>query len=178
MVCMVDISSYGPRVADILALDGGGARLMPLASGTCSSPAALNLLKTAVPRELFPESRNPEAAMAGLYLYFSCMDEAHALAQDIETPDGSFWHGILHRQEPDAGNATYWFRRVGSHAIFPDLRTAAEALGYRGGGTWDPFAFINACEEARRSGNKARELLLQKVQLAEWQLLFHHCAKG
>ena len=114
--------------------------------------------------------------MAGLYLYFSCLDEAHNIAQSIETPDGSFWHGIMHRQEPDAGNAGYWFRRVGRHAIFPELRAAADSLGYPAGPSWDPFAFIDACEKARRNAGSPQELLLQKVQLAEWQLLFHHCA--
>jgi hypothetical protein len=173
---MFDLTSYGPRVGEILALDGRGDRLMPLASGTCSSAEAYRRLKAASPADLFPRSRAPEAAMAGLYLYFSCLDEAHTLAQAIETPDGSFWHGIMHRQEPDAGNSGYWFRRAGTHPIFPDLRDAAEALGYAAGPAWDPIAFIDACEAARRQPGSDRELLLQKVQLAEWQLLFHHCA--
>jgi len=116
--------------------------------------------------------------MAGLYLYFSCLDEAHTLAQEVETPDGSFWHGIMHRQEPDPGNAGYWFRRVGKHAIFPDLRDAAQALGFRSGPAWDALAFIDACEEARRQPGSEQERLLQKVQRAEWQLLFRHCAQG
>jgi hypothetical protein len=173
---MFDLSSFNPRVGEILALDGRGARLMPLAEGACSSAEAYKMLKAASPRDLFPGSRAPEAAMAGLYLYFSCLKEAHTLAQAVETPDGSFWHGIMHRQEPDAGNAAYWFRRVGKHAIFPDLRQAAHQLGYACGPVWDPFAFIDSCEEARRPPGSRRELLLLKVQLAEWQLLFHHCA--
>ena len=111
--------------------------------------------------------------MAGLWLYFSCLDEAHTLAQAVETPDGSFWHGIMHRQEPDAGNAAYWFRRVGQHAIFPELRAAAAALGY----AWDPLVFIEDCEEARREPGSDRELLMRRVQLAEWQLLFGHCCR-
>jgi hypothetical protein len=171
---MFSSSDYGPRVAEILALDGAGERLMPLAHGTCSSPVAYKLLNATNPRDLFPTARSPEAAMAGLWLYFSCLDEAHTLAQAIETPDGSFWHGIMHRQEPDPGNAGYWFRRVGQHAIFPDLRDAAQALGYSSGSTWDPIAFIDACEEARTQ--PASDLLLRKVQRAEWQFLFHHSA--
>ena len=173
---MFDPSSYGPRVAQILALDNNGERLMPLANGTCPSDQAYRLLKAARPGELFPASRAPQAAMAGLYLYFSCLDEAHTLAQEVETADGSFWHGIMHRQEPDAGNAGYWFRRVGKHPVFPRLREAAQALGYSPGAAWDPFAFIDACEEARRRPGSERELLLRRVQLAEWQLLFEHCA--
>jgi hypothetical protein len=177
MICMFDSSSYGPVVEEILALDGRGERLMPLAGGTCSSAAAYQRLQAAGPRDLFPQSRAPEAAMAGLYLYFSCLDEAHTLAQAVDTPDGGFWHGIMHRQEPDAGNAGYWFRRVGRHAIFPELRDAAQALGYAAGASWDPFAFIAACEEARRGAGSELELLMRRVQLAEWQLLFQHCAR-
>jgi hypothetical protein len=173
-----DPTAYGSRVADILMLDGNGARLMPLASGTCSSPAAYKLLQAASARDLFSSSRAPEAAMAGLYLYFSCLDESHTISQSIETPDGSFWHGIMHRQEPDAGNSGYWFRRVGKHAIFPALRDEAQTLGYASGSAWAPFGFIDACEEARRRPGSDRERLIQKVQLAEWQLLFHHCAKA
>lgn len=173
---MLRSSDFGARVAAILALDGGGERLMPLAQGTCSSAEAYKVMKAANARELFPGARAPEAAMAGLWMYFSCLDEAHSLAQAVETPDGSFWHGIMHRQEPDAGNAGYWFRRVGKHAIFPELREAAIGMGYGCGASWDPFAFIEACEEARRRPGSEREGLLQRVQLAEWQLLFRHCA--
>ena len=173
---MFNSSDYGNRVADILALDGAGERLMPLAHGICSSREAYERMKASSPRDLFPSSRAPEAAMAGLWMYFSCLDEAHTLAQAVETPDGSFWHGIMHRQEPDAGNAGYWFRRVGKHPIFPGLRDDALALGYACGPAWDPVAFIDACEEARRSPGSDQELLMQRVQLAEWQRLFDHCA--
>jgi len=173
---MFDLSAYSSAVQQILALDGGGERLMPLASGTCSSAEASQKLKGARPCDLFPGSRAPGAAMAGLYLYFSCLDESHTISQGIETPEGSFWHGIMHRQEPDAGNAAYWFRRVGTHPIFPELQRAAHKLGYPTGSSWDPFGFIDACDEARQHPGTDRELLLQKVQLAEWQLLFAHCA--
>jgi len=38
---------------------------------------------------------------------------AHAVAQDIETADGSLIHAYLHRKEGDAGNAMYWYSRAG-----------------------------------------------------------------
>ena len=50
---MFDPSAYGNTVASILALDGGGQRLMPLALGRCSSQQALTQLKTATARALF-----------------------------------------------------------------------------------------------------------------------------
>ena len=43
--------------------------------------------------------------MAGIWLYFSGLDQAHHLVQDMSSGEGCFWHAILHRQEPDAGNS-------------------------------------------------------------------------
>src|SRR5262245_22618480 len=163
-----DPKAYGETVASILALDGSGERLMPLAGGTCSSPEARTLLQKATAAELFAGSRAPDAALSGMYLYFSCMDESHNLSQSIETSEGSLWHGILHRQEPDPGNAAYWFRRVGTHPIFPLLRTRAAELGVDFGPRCDPFAFIELC-----GTGDPRAL---EVQRAEWQLLFDYCA--
>ena len=169
-----DPDAYGAEVAAILALDGSGERLMPLAGGRCSSERARQLLKAAGARKLFASARAPEAALAGLYLYFSCWEDAHEIAQAVDTREGSYWHAIVHRQEPDAGNSGYWFRRVGSHAIFPALRERAAALGVDLGPRWDPIAFIEFCEKAR--GGSDAERRAQEVQRAEWQLLFDYCA--
>ena len=40
-------------------------------------------------------------------------EKAHDIAQDIPTPDGSWVHAWLHRQEGDQGNAHYWYVRAG-----------------------------------------------------------------
>jgi hypothetical protein len=171
-----DSSAYGEKVASILALDGNGERFMPLALGVCSSAQALEILKASTAADLFPRALSPGAALAGLYLYFSCMDESHRIAQEIETPEGSFWHGILHRQEPDPGNAAYWFRRVGAHPVFPALRAAAAEIGVDFGPRWDPLAFIDLCEKARTRPGSVEERRAMEVQRAEWQLLFEYCA--
>jgi hypothetical protein len=39
--------------------------------------------------------------------------KAHNIAQDIETPDGSWVHAYLHRVEGDESNARYWYQRAG-----------------------------------------------------------------
>ena len=171
-----DPSTYGDEVSSILALDGNGARLMPLALGRCSSESALDRLRNAQATILFPNSRAPEAALAGLYLYFSCIDQAHEIAQDISTAEGSFWHAIVHRQEPDPGNSRYWFRNVGIHPIFAALRQAAAGIGVDFGPRWDPFAFIDLCETARLQPGSPEEQRALEVQRAEWQLLFDYCA--
>lgn len=38
---------------------------------------------------------------------------AHDIAQDIETPLGSWLHALLHLIEGDLGNARYWFAEAG-----------------------------------------------------------------
>jgi hypothetical protein len=169
--------AYGEEVAAILALDGDGKRLMPLAGGLRSSEPAYLALQATSSGKLFSGAHAPEAAMSGLYLYFSCLDEAHEIAQEVNTVEGSFWHAIMHRQEPDAGNSGYWFNRVGSHPIFPALRDAAAGIGVDFGPRWNPHLFIDFCERARRQPGSEMERQALEVQRAEWQLLFDHCAK-
>jgi hypothetical protein len=40
-------------------------------------------------------------------------DEAHRIAQDVDTNDGAWVHAYLHRREGDLENARYWYRRAG-----------------------------------------------------------------
>jgi hypothetical protein len=176
-----DAKAFGDQVAAILALDGSGERLMPLTVSRCSSDRAREMLRASTAHALFPSARAPEAALAGLYLYFSCFDDAHEIAQRIDSVDGSFWHAIVHRQEPDAGNSSYWFRRAGLHPIFPALAERAAGIGGRYSvklpAAWDPFAFINLCEAARERPGSNIEKAALEIQRAEWQLLFDHCAR-
>lgn len=130
---------------------------------------------------LFPAARNHRAALAGLLLRLGRWEESHNVAQDVESVEGSYWHGILHRIEPDSSNAGYWFRRVGRHAIFPELlQQASQVLEdnrtteWRPRSTWDPFLFIEWCDEARREGGSL-EQTAQKIQMVEWRLLFEWC---
>lgn len=168
-----DPTEYGPEAARLLALAGDGRRLMPLVCPR-NKDAALAAELRRPAREIFPGARHPEAALAGLWLYHGFFEESHEIAQELSSAEGSYWHAILHRMEPDGGNAGYWFRRVGQHVLFPAVREAAEALRYATGGRWDPYRFVEACERA--SGPE--QVLLQRVQLAEWQLLFDFCAKA
>ena len=71
--------------------------------------------------------------VAGVWLLHDYLDESHRISQGIDTPSGSFWHGILHRREGDYSNAKYWFRHVGRYDVFDLLgQRAAELAAIRG----------------------------------------------
>lgn len=93
---MFDPSAYGAAVARIL-----------------TSPDPRPLLEGQRADELFPGARSPLGALAGLWLRAGGWEEAHSIAQDLDTPEGSYWHALVHRAEPDEWNANYWLRRVG-----------------------------------------------------------------
>jgi hypothetical protein len=176
--------AYGADVAELLALDGDGERLMPLVAGSCSLAEATRKLSATSASKLFPHAYSPQGALAGLWLYFSCFEEAHTIAQDLDTVEGSFWHAIVHRQEPDSGNSAYWFGRVGTHPVYSELFTAAEEILVRHPGAglkldskWDPFGFVAFCERARHELDSGVATVALEIQRAEWQLLFDYCAR-
>lgn len=125
-----------------------------------------------------------QACLAGLWLYHDFLDESHTISQQIESQEGSYWHGIMHRREPDYANAKYWFRRVGNHPIHSDLCQAARELAQSAEhdpateflsnqSHWDSFRFVDLCEAAAR-GSRC-ELLCREIQQREWWLLFGYC---
>src|SRR5579871_692976 len=161
---------YAPPVARLL---GDGMRLIPLTCGDPSPVGEHHILMKADARELFPRSYDPVAAMAGLWLYFSGFEEAHNLVSNFETRECDLWHAILHRQDPDAGNAAYWFRKVGAHPIFSSIAQAATDIldkipraEFRTG-KWDPFAFISFCERARSQPGSPHEQAALEIQRVE-----------
>jgi hypothetical protein len=131
-------------------------------------------LSALTPDSSFENLRNQDAARAcisGLWLYHDFLDESHTISQDLSDSTGSYWHGIMHRREPDPGNAKYWFRKVGPHPVLLQLETEAPALGYS---YQNPLSFVDFCERVRGT-NTPQELIARQVQLLEMHLLFDWC---
>ena len=121
-----------------------------------------------------------EGCISGIWLLHHFLDRSHTISQDISSSTGSFWHGIMHRREPDYSNAAYWFRKVGNHEVFLNLASPESPFyseAVEGGlivdGQWDPFRFIDLCAEVT-ANSTAQIDLCRKITRIEWELLFDY----
>ncbi len=53
---------------------------------------------------------------------------AHALVDELETPEGMAVHAYLHRKEGEHWNADYWYRRAGRQFCRAQLADEWQAL--------------------------------------------------
>jgi len=151
--------------------------------GTKSEPEINRTLNSFFSAQNTPESRRPLLRSAAL-LWHDHLEASHTISQAIATRDGSWLHGIMHRREPDYGNAKYWFRRVAPHEAFPTLVERGQALLLEDGtglskrlienGQWKPFAFIDECESAEQKNDAALATILRKIQAAEFDVLIQN----
>lgn len=185
MACSFDPNTYGPVVAELLREE----RMPPLGPGSPNA-AARPLLEAAAAERLFAHAGGAadramgQACLAGLWLYHDFLDESHTISQSIATATGSYWHGLMHRREPDFSNSSYWFRRVGQHPAFEPLAEMTREIGSAAGRLkkaawlasvrkWEPFRFIDLCE-ACYAVEDEDQLVCRQVSLAEWRLLFDY----
>lgn len=128
-----------------------------------------------------------EAIKSGLLLWNDALDESHNISQGLGDQTGSYWHGIMHRREPDYSNSKYWFGRVGTHPIFPALRERALELfketqnpsdvltdigqAIAAQAEWDAYQFIDWCQAAEGDSDSDVTRFLQQVQVEEIKLL-------
>ncbi len=128
------------------------------------------------------------AIKAGLFQIHDELDISHDYSQDCQGEGryaaGDYWHGIMHRREPDYGNSKYWFRRVGEHPVFEELSAQASGIlqccdspiadqwcDRLTGSGWDPFAFVDLCESCARTRDKNLVESAKRIQWAEMLLL-------
>ena len=185
-MCKIDSISFNPELAELV----DPARLNELGPGRVERSQYARLKALSPERLMAPrpvqDQDMAQACLAGLWLLWDFLDESHAVSQSLPSAEGSYWHGIMHRREPDYENARYWFRRVGEHPIHVSLVAEARRLAadttdpkahfLRTQETWDPFCFVDLCESVERDGSKWGELC-RRVQQWEWRQLFLHCLR-
>lgn len=180
-----DPAAYGPVCAAFLQ-DAEPAALGPGRPDEFvrSALEQLDLRSLAGDRALV-DREMAACCISGLWLRHGFLSESHTISQGIPTPSGSYWHGIMHRREPDYDNAKYWFRRVGNHPVFVELHEFArqtavaqpglDRLAYlRSADTWSPYAFIDACRVIE-GGTGPDETTCRLLAEFEWQRLFDYC---
>jgi hypothetical protein len=181
------VDVLGPRPLDLAAvvafaaLGEEGSYGPPLARRPPERPRLVAAFAEDALAAVAPRSPRPArlALLAGLLQVLDAWDASHDAAQEAddrgEREFSAYWHGIAHRREPDPGNASYWFRRVGRHPLYPALGAAARSLIGPGGPSpigpngWDPSAMIDLCTRARSGTDQER--LARRLQRLEMAML-------
>ena len=182
---------YAPAIAEVIEKLETGNPLPTLVPQEAWSSELTDALESASLDELFQgeslkNTTFGDAIKSGLLLWNDALDESHNISQGLENQTGSYWHGIMHRREPDYSNSKYWFGRVGTHPIFTQLRERAieilketpnpsDALGHiaqaiEASENWDAHQFIDWCQ-ATENGTDDVTRFLQQVQAEEIKLL-------
>ena len=120
-------------------------------------------------RALLPHA--PAAlARAGLFYFHNALDDSHKAAQELEGDTAAYWHGMVHRREADFDNARYWMRRAGEQPVFQEMQgRASDGAPHMGRqSNWDPFLFINLCEQYKYGETEYKKEIghLQRVEFA------------
>jgi hypothetical protein len=158
---MKPTSGWSPELAGLLesfvVLQGLLVR-GPSASGANveNSLASLSPQQVGLSSKAF-ESGDWELFCGGLLYAANALEKAHALFQENHSPEGAYWHGMLHRREGDFSNALYWVRRAG------------RVPGLAGLNGFSPSGFIADCEAAAARGTEPPDLL--ELQRCEWEAM-------
>ena len=184
--------TYTPAIAEVIEKLEAGNPLPTLVPQEAWSPELTDALASSSLDDLFQgksvkNTTFGEAIKSGLLLWNDALDESHTISQELGNQTGSYWHGIMHRREPDYSNSKYWFGRVGTHPIFPALRERALAIfkeipnpsdalaniaqTIEADGNWDAYQFIDWCQAAENGSDADVTRFLQQVQAEEIKLL-------
>ena len=184
--------TYAPAIAEVIEKLEAGNPLPTLVPQKAWSTELTDALQSKSVDELFhgesvKNTTFGDAIKSGLLLWNDALDESHNISQELTNQTGSYWHGIMHRREPDYSNAKYWFGRVGTHPIFPQLRERALAIlnetpepsdalariaqTIETEAQWDAYQFIDWCQAAESESADDVTRFLQQVQAEEIKLL-------
>lgn len=182
---------YAPAIAEVIEKLETGNPLPRLVPQEAWNSELTNALESTSLDELFrgeslKNTAFGSAIKSGLLLWNDALNASHNISQGLENQTGSYWHGIMHRREPDYSNSKYWFGKVGAHPIFPQLRERAIAIlketpnpsdtlegiaqAIAASEDWDAYQFIDWCQAAENGMDDVARFL-QQVQVEEIKLL-------
>ncbi len=184
--------SYTSAIADVINKLETGNPLPPLVPENAWNNELTDKLVDVPLEDLFQGQSLKDdiyagAIKSGLLLWNDDLNASHDISQELTNNTGSYWHGIMHRREPDYSNAKYWFGKVGTHPIYPALRERAITVAKEAQNPsdalsqiaqaieaqehWDPYQFIDWCQAAENDTNTDVTHFLQQVQAEEIKLL-------
>lgn len=102
-----------------------------------------------------------DVALGAMWLWHDFLDEAHKIAQDEESPEGSWLHAIVHRREGDFSNSKYWYARCAS---LPQTSSGPDLVD-----------LVASVHDKPADPRYATALAQQR---AEWRALFKYCIRG
>lgn len=145
----------------------GAGPVNPAIKNVLEADASLTSDSTAI------SSDHQSALRSALWLLAGDLGRSHQISQDLSTPLGSFWHGVMHRREADYHNAKYWFYKCPKLGFFERLKTLVDndplASPLARGTTWDPFEFVDQCQKgAKKHGELEQQCI--RAQWLEWQV--------
>lgn len=114
--------------------------------------------------------------VAAVWMFQGFLDESHSISQEIDTSEGSYLHGIMHRREGDYSNAKYWFRKARVNSFFPKIDSWAQSDPQIDDSTrqslipFDATSLVDAVE-SQKSGNES----LERLTFYELLAVFDHC---
>ncbi|SEB77262.1 hypothetical protein [Paenibacillus sp. GP183] len=141
------------------------------------------------------ENEFMRAIQSGLYLWNENLESSHVISQEITSPTGSYWHGLIHRMEGDFSNAKYWFNDARHHPISTQLVSSLRAyltmeqLAKLDNETlrsklevlvaspvWNPAVFVDAVAlQLMHVQDSLAEEWLRQIQYLEMKLLLNYC---
>jgi hypothetical protein len=145
--------------------------------------------------------------LAALHLFNDDLDPSHVICQGFgrESIAGNYWHGIIHRREPDFDNARGWFGRAEQWEGLLQIRDGVQELLQRvllmpeyghardtafalkrhldAEGIWNAGHFLDMCTAfgEREEKEEMEERLLREIQEAEMIAALdwtYRCAAG
>ena len=116
---------------------------------------------------------------SAIWLLHNHLEESHEISQRIKTPEGSLWHGIMHRLEGDYWNSKYWYRQAGLHPVMSELNELVSNVNVAEPSQsfthWDSNQFVDLCETVDSNPGHLDRGYCQQLMQLEWLTLFRFC---